>query len=87
MDNARDFYSLNVGSIPAGGTKDIVMYKVNEKELPTLEEALEYAKSLGVFVSIVGNGMEIVGKFGVDEIVDGMTPDGHEYSWVKRRHK
>jgi hypothetical protein len=31
--------------------------------------------------------MEIVGKFGVDEIVDGMTPDGHEYSWVKRRYK
>ena len=21
MDNARDFYSLNVGSIPAGGTR------------------------------------------------------------------
>jgi hypothetical protein len=26
-----------------------------------------------------------VGKPGVDSIVDGKTPDGHEYDWKKRR--
>lgn len=26
-----------------------------------------------------------VGKPGVDSIVDGKTPDGHDYDWTKRR--
>jgi hypothetical protein len=26
-----------------------------------------------------------VGKPGVDSIVDGKTPDGHDYTWMKRR--
>jgi hypothetical protein len=26
-----------------------------------------------------------VGKMGVDAVVDGKTPDGEDYSWVKRR--
>ena len=26
-----------------------------------------------------------VGKPGVDSIVDGKTPDGHDYTWKKRR--
>lgn len=26
-----------------------------------------------------------VGKAGVDQIVDGQTPDGHAYDWRKRR--
>lgn len=26
-----------------------------------------------------------VGKMGVDQVVDGKTPDGIDYTWVKRR--
>lgn len=26
-----------------------------------------------------------VGQMGVDSIVDGKTPDGHDYTWKKRR--
>jgi len=37
------------------------------------------------FVTITGNGMEIVGKFGADAIVDGVCPDGIAYTWMKRR--
>jgi hypothetical protein len=28
-----------------------------------------------------------VGKPGVDSIVDGKTPDGHAYTWMKRRNQ
>lgn len=28
---------------------------------------------------------DMVGKAGVDAVVDGKTPDGVDYSWVKRR--
>jgi hypothetical protein len=29
--------------------------------------------------------MEIVGMFGADEVKDGKLPDGHAYTWMKRR--
>jgi len=66
------------------------MYKILEKEVEiesfiTLGEAMEFAKSLGAFVTISGNGMEIVGCFGADSIVDGKCPDGVDYTWMKRR--
>ena len=66
------------------------MFKVLEKEVEiesfiTLGEAMEFAKSLGAFVTISGNGMEIVGRFGADSIVDGKCPDGVDYTWMKRR--
>ena len=66
------------------------MYKImkNEVELDrflTLSEAMEYSKSLGVLVTIEGNGMEIVGIFGADSIKDGKCPDGVDYTWMKRR--
>ena len=51
----------------------------------TLSEAMDFAKSLGVFVTISGNGMEIVGRFGADSIKDGKCPDGIDYTWMKRR--
>ena len=63
----------------------VVMYKINEKRFESLDEALKAAKKMDEFVTITGNGMEICGKFGVDEIKNGLTPDGHEYGWVKRR--
>lgn len=37
------------------------------------------------FVSICAEDPNQVGKMGVDSIVDNKTPDGVEYTWVKRR--
>lgn len=65
------------------------MYKVLcdgvEKEFANLALALDYAKTLSGFVSINGEGNEIVGKFGVDQIVDSKLPDGSDYTWKMRR--
>jgi len=66
-----------------------VIWKVNddqfEREFDNLEPAMEWAKSLALFVTITGGEFEIVGKFGVDSIKDGLCPDGIDYSWKKRR--
>jgi hypothetical protein len=65
------------------------MYKVISKlgltlnVLPTLDEAMSFAKMSGVFVTIKGNGIEVVGKFGVDSVEDGKCPDGVAYDWNK----
>lgn len=63
------------------------MYKVIEKEKETefanLDLAMAFAKELNVFVTIQGGEFEIVGKFGVDSIKDGLCPDGVKYDWNK----
>lgn len=59
------------------------MYKIKEQEFETLELAMARAKALDEFVSITGNGVEIVGRFGVDSVQDGKTPDGVAYTWNK----
>lgn len=60
------------------------MYKVisnnNEQEFNTLELAMDYAKTLNVFVTIKNNDFEVVGKFGVDEVTD---PDYN--GWISRK--
>jgi len=65
------------------------MYKVKGKEetfkVLTLAEAMNVAKSMNEFVTIIGNEMEIVGFFGADSIKDGKCPDGVDYTWMKRR--
>jgi hypothetical protein len=63
----------------------IVKDKVEVDRFLTLGEAMDFAKSLGVLVTIEGNGMEIVGIFGADGIKDGKCPDGIDYTWMKRR--
>ncbi len=55
------------------------------KEFETLALAMDWAKELGTFVTIKVNGMELVGKFGVDKIENGLCPDGEVYDWKKRR--
>ena len=50
-----------------------------------LNIAMEMAKLVDEFVTITDGTTEFVGKFGVDTIVDGICPDGIEYSWKKRR--
>jgi hypothetical protein len=66
------------------------VYKVITKEGFTLatclslNSAMETAKAYGQFVTIRGSdGMEFVGRFGVDSVVDGKTPDGVAYTWNK----
>jgi len=62
-----------------------VKSKENEEGFKDLAEAMDYAKSLGILVTIEGNGMEIVGVFGADSVKDGKCPDGGDYTWMKRR--
>jgi hypothetical protein len=65
------------------------MYTVISKDgLPlnkfeTLDDAMAFAKMVGVFVSIKGADFEIVGMFGVDAVKDGVCPDGVKYDWDK----
>jgi hypothetical protein len=70
------------------------MYKVNwkdtagrgcEEEVKNLSLALDFARGLGIPVTINGGGMEIVGTFGADGIENGMLPNGEQYTWYKRR--
>ena len=66
------------------------MYNVLTKEgfplamCSSLDKAMDTAKAYGQFVTIRGpDGMEFVGKFGVDSVKDGKTPDGVKYDWNK----
>lgn len=52
---------------------------------PSLGAAMEFSKGLGTFVTITNGDFEIVGKFGVDSVREGVLPDGTDYSWMKRR--
>ena len=45
--------------------------------------AMEMAKLVDEFVTITDGKTEIVGRFGVDSVVDGKTPDGVTYDWNK----
>lgn len=60
-----------------------VKNNIETKEFETLALAMDWAKELGEFVTIKVNGMELVGKFGVDSIEDGVCPDGVKYDWNK----
>lgn len=54
-----------------------------------LNDALVFSSLMrtcnATFVTMVSENPNSVGKAGVDEIVNGMTPDGHVYDWKKRR--
>jgi len=60
-----------------------VIYKDTKIKFKTLEQAITFATDLGIYVTIKGNGIEVVGIFGVDSIVDGKCPDGVAYDWNK----
>ena len=73
---------------------NVRMYKVEWKDtagrgcvedVKDLSEAMAFAKELGILVTINGKGMEIVGVFGADSVKEGKLPDGHDYTWKKRR--
>jgi hypothetical protein len=63
------------------------MYKIIGKEetfkVLTLAEAMNVAKSMDEFVTIKGTDFEVVGRFGVDAVEGGKTPDGVAYTWNK----
>jgi len=65
------------------------MYKVISKNKLTLNscltlaEAMAFAKTVGMFVTIKGPDFEVCGLFGVDAVKDGMCPDGVAYDWNK----
>jgi len=70
------------------------MYKViwkdasgvaSERDFDNLNPAMDWAKTLAVFVTIKSKESEIVGLFGADSIEDGKCPDGADYTWMKRR--
>ena len=65
------------------------MYNVasstQQQDFESLDLAMAHARVLGEFVTITGNGMEIVGVFGADSIKNGKCPDGVDYTWMKRR--
>ena len=52
-------------------------------EFDDLNSAMEHAKLIDKFVSIKGGEFEIVGRFGVDTVKDGLCPDGIAYDWNK----
>lgn len=57
------------------------------EECQDLLEAMAFAKGIDSFVEIKGNGVEIVGRFGVDSVKEGLCPDGHAYTWKKLRNR
>ena len=65
------------------------MYKIISKngltlnQCLTLDEAMAFAKTVGMFVTITGPDFEVCGVFGVDTIKDGKCPDGVVYDWNK----
>jgi hypothetical protein len=69
--------------------KGFIMWKIISKNkltlnvLPTLGDAMKFAKDYGTFVTITDGTTEIVGKFGVDQIENGKCPDGITYDWNK----
>ena len=62
-----------------------VTYQAQSASFESLDLAMSHARTIGEFVTITGNGMEIVGVFGTAAVVDGKTPDGEAYTWMKRR--
>jgi hypothetical protein len=65
------------------------MYKIISKNglplnsCPTLNEAMAFAKTVGIFVTIKGPEFEVCGVFGVDSVREGKCPDGVAYDWNK----
>lgn len=65
------------------------MYKLINKAgaeldgFETLDSAMQAAKAVGFFVTIQGPDFEVCGRFGVDSVRDGKTPDGVPYTWNK----
>lgn len=51
-----------------------------------LKKAEEFRNSGHIFVTMVSQNPNSIGKPGVDSIKDGKCPDGEIYDWKKRRN-
>ena len=60
-----------------------VISKNTEEEFATLDLAMAHARLVNEFVTIKGSTFEVVGRFGVDSVKDGVCPDGVAYDWNK----
>jgi hypothetical protein len=57
---------------------------LNEAQLTQALEIVKQKREAGhSFVTMVAEDPRQVGKPGVDAVVDGKTPDGHDYEWSK----
>ena len=63
--------------------QNAIIYKEVKVEFDSLMEAMAHAKTLDYFVTIQGPDFEVVGRFGVDSIKNGVCPDGVKYDWNK----
>jgi len=54
-----------------------------ETEFADLNSAMAHAKSIDQFVTIRSDDFEVVGRFGVDSVKNGVCPDGVAYDWNK----
>ena len=59
-------------------SKNLLLFSCN-----TLDEAMTFAKTVGMFVTIKGPDFEVCGVFGVDAVKNGVCPDGVVYDWNK----
>jgi hypothetical protein len=59
------------------------------QDFEEMSPALNWTKFLRdsgrTFVTMVSENPNVVGKPGVDAVVDGILPDGNAYEWKKRR--
>ena len=56
----------------------------DETQLTRALEVVKEKRDAGhTFVTMVAEDPRQVGKPGVDAVVDGKTPDGHDYEWSK----
>ena len=62
---------------------NVICKEVELESFITLNEAMAFAKTVGAFVTIKSDNFEVVGRFGVDSVVDGKCPDGIAYDWNK----
>ena len=63
----------------------IVKTRLKDVKHETLSGAMMWAKTCDEFVTITDGTTEIVGRFGVNEIVDKVLPSGDSYDWTMRR--
>lgn len=59
------------------------------EDFKEMDKALAHTKYLRdngrTFVTMVSENPNVVGKPGVDAVVDGVLPNGEAYEWKKRR--
>ena len=66
------------------------MYKVKSTtkiiEVMTLDDAMKSAKEMNELVTIEGHGIEIIGLFGVDFVLEGRTQPTQRSAWNIRHY-